>query len=152
MRCRARSHLCGAGVAFESRDLLPSQALPAKERGDIHGALGSRPRGCREPPARLALQALEVLRSPGTCATLGLAGLENEVTIDQGHLLIGRTLTGVIEGDADPQQFIPELAELWRDGRFPIDRLVKRFPFAELNAAISALAGGEVIKPVVVFE
>ena len=61
-------------------------------------------------------------------------------------------LTGVIEGDADPQQFIPELAELWRDGQFPIDRLVKRFPFAELNAAISALAGGEVIKPVVVFE
>ena len=97
-------------------------------------------------------QALEVLRSPGTCATLGLAGLENDITIDQGHLLIGRTLTGVIEGDADPQQFIPELAELWRDGQFPIDRLVKRFPFAELNAAISALAGGEVIKPVVVFE
>jgi aryl-alcohol dehydrogenase len=96
-------------------------------------------------------QALEVLRSPGTCATLGLAGLENEVTIDQGHLLIGRTLTGVIEGDADPQRFIPALIERWCDGRFPFDRLLTRFPFAELNAAISALASGEVIKPLVVF-
>ena len=95
-------------------------------------------------------QALEVLKSPGTCATLGLQALENEITIDQGHLLIGRTLTGVIEGDADPQRFIPELIALWRAGRFPFDRLIETFPFEAINDALAAAAAGAVVKPVVV--
>jgi aryl-alcohol dehydrogenase len=97
-------------------------------------------------------QALESLRSPGHCVTVGFQGLENEITIDQGHLLVGRTLSGVIEGDADPQTFIPELITMYRDGRFPFDRLVKTFPFSEINAAIHASETGEVIKPVVVFD
>jgi aryl-alcohol dehydrogenase len=97
-------------------------------------------------------QALESLRSPGHCVTVGFQGLENEITIDQGHLLVGRKLSGVVEGDADPQTFIPELIALYRDGRFPFDRLVKTFPFSEINAAIHASETGEVIKPVVVFD
>jgi len=95
-------------------------------------------------------QALEVLKSPGTCATLGLQALENEITIDQGHLLIGRTLTGVIEGDADPQRLIPELIALWQAGRFPFDRLIETFPFEAINDALAAAAAGTVVKPVVV--
>jgi aryl-alcohol dehydrogenase len=97
-------------------------------------------------------QALESLRSPGHCATVGFQGLEHEITIDQGHLLLGRRLSGVIEGDADPQSFIPEMIRLHREGRFPFDRLTQKFPFAEINAAIAASESGEVIKPVVVFD
>jgi aryl-alcohol dehydrogenase len=97
-------------------------------------------------------QALEILRSPGHCVTVGFQGLEYEITIDQGHLLLGRRLSGVIEGDADPQKFIPELIELYRGGKFPFDRLVKTFPFSEINAALEASESGAVIKPIVVFD
>jgi aryl-alcohol dehydrogenase len=97
-------------------------------------------------------QALESLRSPGHCVTVGFQGLENEIAIDQGHLLLGRRLSGVVEGDADPQTFIPELIKLYRDGRFPFDRLVKTFPFSQINEAIHASESGEVIKPVVIFD
>jgi aryl-alcohol dehydrogenase len=97
-------------------------------------------------------QALEVLRTPGHCVTVGFHGLENEITIDQGHLLVGRRLSGVVEGDADPQTFIPELIRLYREGKFPFDRLVKTFPFTAINEAIEASESGAVIKPVVVFE
>lgn len=97
-------------------------------------------------------QALESLRSPGHCVTVGFQGLENEITIDQGHLLVGRRLSGVVEGDADPQSFIPELIAMYREGKFPFDRLVKTFPLSEINAAIHASETGEVIKPVVVFD
>jgi aryl-alcohol dehydrogenase len=97
-------------------------------------------------------QALESLRAPGHCVTVGFQGLENEITIDQGHLLVGRTLSGVVEGDADPQTFIPELIALYREGKFPFDRLVKTFPFSEINAAIHASETGEVVKPVVIFD
>ena len=37
----------------------------------------------------------------------------------------GRKTLGIIQGDAVPQQFIPELIELYQAGEFPFDRLVK---------------------------
>ena len=97
-------------------------------------------------------QALEILRSPGHCVTVGFQGFEHEITIDQGHLLLGRRLSGVIEGDADPQTFVPALVELYREGKFPFDRLIKTFAFSQINDAIGAAERGEVIKPVVVFD
>ncbi|MFF5477972.1 NAD(P)-dependent alcohol dehydrogenase [Streptomyces sp. NPDC012935] len=97
-------------------------------------------------------QALEALRTPGLCATLGLQAMENDVTIDQGHLLLGRTLTGVIEGDADPHDLVPHLIALWQQGRFPFDRLVRRFPFHRVEDAVEAGRTGKVVKPVLVFD
>lgn len=97
-------------------------------------------------------QAVAVLRSPGTCATLGLQGPFNDTVINQGHLLMGRTLTGVIEGDADPHTFIPELVRLWQDGRFPFDRLVRSYPFEAINDALAAAADGSALKPVITFD
>jgi aryl-alcohol dehydrogenase len=41
---------------------------------------------------------------------------------------------------------------LWRQGRFPIDRLVSTFRFDEINGAVAALEAGDVIKPVVLFD
>jgi aryl-alcohol dehydrogenase len=95
--------------------------------------------------------ATTVLRSPGSCATLGLRGQKNPVTLDQSALLMGRTVTGVIEGDADPQQFVPELVELWRAGRFPFDKLVTTFAFDDLDKALEATRSGAVVKPVLTF-
>jgi aryl-alcohol dehydrogenase len=97
-------------------------------------------------------QALEILRSPGHCVTVGFQGLQHDITIDQGHLLLGRRLSGVIEGDADPQTFVPALIQLYRDGKFPFDMLIETFPFEKINEAIDAAVGGDVVKPVVVFD
>lgn len=47
---------------------------------------------------------------------------------------------------------VPQMIELYREGKFPFDRLVKTFPFSEINAAIEASESGEVIKPIVVFD
>jgi aryl-alcohol dehydrogenase len=97
-------------------------------------------------------QALELLRTPGHCATVGFQGLENEITIDQGHLLLGRTLSGVIEGDANPKELIPKLIALHREGKFPFDRLIRTYPIEEINQAIADADSGAVIKPVIVFD
>jgi aryl-alcohol dehydrogenase len=95
-------------------------------------------------------EALMSLRSPGVCATVGLQALDNDITIDQGHLLMGRTLTGVIEGDADPHQLIPHLIDMWRDGRFPFDRLVTEYPLEELETALEDFHASKVIKPILI--
>ncbi|MET1026368.1 MAG: NAD(P)-dependent alcohol dehydrogenase [Dongiaceae bacterium] len=60
----------------------------------------------------------------------------------------GRKVLGVIQGDAVPQRFIPKLIKLWRDGRFPFERLIKVYDFADINQAIADAKSGKTIKPV----
>ena len=53
--------------------------------------------------------------------------------------------------ERDPTVFIPRLLELHRQGRFPVDRLVRNYPFAEVNTAIADSLSGATIKPVLTF-
>jgi aryl-alcohol dehydrogenase len=55
-----------------------------------------------------------------------------------------------MEGDSDPQSFIPELIAHHCAGRFPFDRLVSTYPLAEINAAIAAQARGDCVKVVLI--
>ncbi|MCB8913096.1 NAD(P)-dependent alcohol dehydrogenase [Rhodococcus rhodochrous] len=95
--------------------------------------------------------ALECLQSPGICASVGFQGAPNDITVDQGHLLFGRSLVGVIEGDAIPQQFIPQMIELYRAGRFPFDKLIDTFDFSQINDVLDAAHRGRVTKAVLTF-
>ena len=63
-------------------------------------------------------------------------------------LALGQTVRGIIEGDSDPDVFLPELVEHWRAGRLPLEKLVRTFPFAEINAAIEAQHHGDCVKVV----
>ncbi|MBF6209152.1 NAD(P)-dependent alcohol dehydrogenase [Streptomyces gardneri] len=89
----------------------------------------------------------------GPLGTLVLVGLgAPQATIDIPPFIGGgRSLRGCIEGDAVPGEFIPRLVEWHRAGRFPIERIVTPFPFAEINTAVAAMAAGGAIKPVLTF-
>lgn len=64
--------------------------------------------------------------------------------------LTGKTVTYILEGDADPHEFIPELIAQWKAGRFPFDRLISTFPFEQINEAEAASKSGQAIKPVLI--
>jgi aryl-alcohol dehydrogenase len=64
------------------------------------------------------------------------------------HLPGGRKVLSVIQGDAVPQKFIPMLIRLYQQGVFPFDRLVKYYPFRQINRAIADARRGSTIKPV----
>jgi aryl-alcohol dehydrogenase len=93
-------------------------------------------------------QAFESLATPGTCAVLGLARQGTEVSLDINTLSNGRTVRGVTEGESVPKTFIPALVELWRQGRFPFDRLIRTYDFADINQAAADMASGATLKPV----
>lgn len=57
----------------------------------------------------------------------------------------------IVEGESIPSVFIPQLSELYRTGQFPFDRLVKTYPFDQINTAFADSANGSTLKPVVVF-
>ena len=48
--------------------------------------------------------------------------------------------------------FLPQLAEYWRQGRFPFDRLLTFYPFAEIERAFADAHSGKAIKPVLLME
>ncbi|WP_433667693.1 zinc-binding dehydrogenase [Nocardia sp. CA-136227] len=96
--------------------------------------------------------ALGVLRSPGMCATVGVRGRANPLEIDQTKLVgKGQTIRGVVEGDAEPATFIPLLIELYRAGRFPLDRMITTFPFDKIHDAVAATQDGTAVKAVLTF-
>ena len=64
----------------------------------------------------------------------------------------GRQLRGILGGDAEPRTFLPMLAEEWRAGRFPFDRLLSFYPFAEIERAFADAHSGKAIKPVLLME
>ena len=89
---------------------------------------------------------------PRCLRTVGFQGMSNEITIDQGHLLFGRTLVGVIEGDAIRAEFVTRMIDLYQAGRFPFDELITTFPFERINDALDAVHRGEVTKAVLTFD
>jgi len=101
--------------------------------------------------AEVIRSALASLRSPGRCATLALRTAANPVEIDQRALLFGRTLEGVIEGDTVPAEFLPMLVGLWRQGRLPLERLIRTYPFDQIGRACEDARSGATIKPVLTF-
>ena len=60
----------------------------------------------------------------------------------------GKTIRGVIEGDSVPDIFIPQLIDLYMQGRFPFDRLVRYYPFADINEAARDSETGATVKPI----
>lgn len=84
-----------------------------------------------------------------TAGTMGLVGLQNGLLeLDALALGTGKTLMGIVEGDVVPQDFIPQLIALWRQGRFPFDRLLKTYPLSRINEAEKDMLASRVIKPV----
>lgn len=71
------------------------------------------------------------------------AGLELHPT-----QIIGKTLSYVLEGGVDPQEFIPYLVAEWQAGNFPFDRLIATYPFEQIDRAEADSHSGAAIKPV----
>ena len=94
--------------------------------------------------------AVDMLQTRGICGLIGGAKLGTEVCFEMTHILFGRTIRGILQGDSVPQEFIPRLVQLYRDGLFPIDRLIRYYPFAKVNQAVDDMKSGKTIKPVLV--
>jgi aryl-alcohol dehydrogenase len=86
---------------------------------------------------------------------IGLVGVPRDlsasISVNIAALMTpGHRILGIIEGDSDPQAFIPELLAYHAAGLFPFDRLIQTFPLSEINAAVAAQARGDCIKVVLI--
>jgi aryl-alcohol dehydrogenase len=99
--------------------------------------------------ADVAEQAVDTLTQRGTLAVVGAPALGTRASYDVNDLILnGRSITGVVEGDSNPKEFIPDLIELYRQGKFPFDELVTYYDFEEIEQAIEDSENGDSIKPI----
>jgi aryl-alcohol dehydrogenase len=99
---------------------------------------------------RLIEAALTALAPRGVCTLVG-ASKEPLLSVNILPMISGREIRGVTEGDSDPASFIPWLVDQFMEGRFPIDRLSRFYPFEQINEAVADGLSGQTIKPVIEF-
>jgi aryl-alcohol dehydrogenase/geraniol dehydrogenase (NAD+) len=99
-------------------------------------------------PAVVAI-AVETMTANGTLGLIAVPPPEAMLPANMMSMLVrGVGVKCITEGDADPQTFIPQMIEWYKAGKFPFDRLVKTFPFSQINEAAHASETGAAIKPV----
>jgi len=94
-------------------------------------------------------QSIRSVRRLGQVALLGVGRMDAPLPLVLGDLLSGAVIRSVVEGDSVPDTFIPQLIELYRQGRFPFDRLIRFYDFAQINEAAHDAESGRAIKPVI---
>jgi aryl-alcohol dehydrogenase len=103
--------------------------------------------------AAVLRQAIDSLGLLGTCGIVGATPEGTEASFNVNDVMIpGRRIMGIVQGDVVSRTFIPELIELYSQGRFPFARLVKFYSFDQVNEAMADSESGITIKPILRFE
>ena len=56
-------------------------------------------------------------------------------------------------GSAVPSRDIPKYAQLWREGKLPVEELISdRIGLADINKAMDQLADGRAIRQIIMFD
>ena len=99
--------------------------------------------------AEVFTHAIEALGIKGLCGYV-TGGVKPERKFDaRAFMGAGKRIMGILEGDSVPDVFIPRLIRLYQQGRFPFDKLVRFYPFGQINRAVRDSARGITIKPIV---
>jgi len=95
------------------------------------------------------LQAIAALAPRGVCGLVG-APPPTGTPINLADIMAtGKTIRGIVEGDSTPDLLIPRLVDLYRQGRFPFDKLVRYYELADINQAIEDSEKGLTVKPII---
>jgi aryl-alcohol dehydrogenase len=128
----------GADVTAAVRALLPDGADLVVDSSGFVPAVAS---------------AINMLSNKGKLGLIGLpSSLEAALPVPIIQwITIGGTVRGIVEGDSDPDVFLPELIAHYAAGRLPFDRFVTTYPFEQINEAIADAHSGKSIKVVLTF-
>jgi len=146
-------------------DVVPERLRMARELGATHAVSGHADDPVAEiveltqgganfsldttgVPAAVA-NSINCLRARGSSAQVA-APPRGTLYAAEASVVVGRgiAIRGVVEGDANPELFIPRMIDFFRDGRLPLDNFVKTYPLARINEAVEDLESGRVVKPV----
>lgn len=149
----------------------------AKESGNLADRLRELTGGgvdvaidCSGAPSALQA-AVDCLGHGGQAISVGVPPPGVKIDIEtQSFFMSHKSYRSVIEGEVTPaevctpienegslryspisnyNQFIPELIELHRKGRFPVDKLCKVYSIKDFDQAVKDMHDGKVVKPII---
>lgn len=95
-------------------------------------------------------KAMGSIHNGGKCVIAGMASIDSVLSIAPYEFLLGKTITGSVQGSIKPFVDIPRYVDLYMAGRLPVDKLVtKTFNLDEINDAFEAMEKGEGIRSVI---
>jgi len=95
-------------------------------------------------------QAFAAIHNGGKCVVVGMASMESMVTFAPYEFLMGKTITGTVQGDIVPLVDIPRYVDMFMNGKLPIDKLITRtYSLDQVNEAFEALEKKEVLRSVI---
>lgn len=96
--------------------------------------------------------ALMALGKRGKLIQIGVPPIEAELTIPIYQLLAeNKALECIYLGDTTGQEWVPKMIQWWKEGKFPIEKLIKFYPVKDAHEALHGMESGVAIKPVLVW-
>ncbi|MDX1404356.1 MAG: NAD(P)-dependent alcohol dehydrogenase [Woeseiaceae bacterium] len=137
-----------------ARELGATHVLNASE-GDVAARIKQiLPRGARyalDASATVAAleSAIQCIGQGGRIAIVSFpdGGKQFPFSTKDLFLRVG-SLQGTVQGHSVPREFLPRLIEWQREGRFPYEKLISTYAFADINQAFEDAESGLAIKPV----
>ena len=93
-------------------------------------------------------QLAETVGMLGTLVLVGGAPANARFSLDHLRTLWGKRVIGVLGGGGRSGQLIPALVELYQQGRFPFESLVRYYELGEIEQSLADSKSGEVVKPI----
>lgn len=134
-----------------THSILAGEGLSA---ADVHAIVPGGAEFAIEATGNAAISriAVESLRSGGHCGLLGVGPSLQDISFNHMQIaLLGVSISGFPTGLSEPDVIIPRLIQLYQQGRFPVDRLIKTYPFDDIEVAMGDVANGRTVKPVLLF-
>ncbi|MDI9978873.1 alcohol dehydrogenase catalytic domain-containing protein [Rhodococcus sp. IEGM 1307] len=155
-------------ISLGKGEVIGVDSMP--EKLDVARRIGATATYSPQEVAQLGIQAPVVIEAAGhprafetaiaatapggTTVTVGLPAPDARSEISPLGLVAGaRTVIGSYLGSAVPSRDIPIYAQLWREGKLPVETLISsRIPLSDINTAMDQLADGKAIRQVIVFD
>jgi Zn-dependent alcohol dehydrogenase len=101
---------------------------------------------------KIAEQAVLAVGHRGHVAVVGVAPYTESVSLPNGEMMPrSKTFSMNVLGDSNAAEMVPVLIRWWRDGKLPLEKLVKFFKAEDFETALHGMHDGSVIKPVLVW-
>jgi len=93
--------------------------------------------------------AVAFARNRGKIVQVGSAPFDFKLEIPVFEFMVrGLQYIGAVEGQAHPPDFVPKMVQWRREGKFPVDDMMKLMPAEEFEKALHEMHEGTTIKPI----
>lgn len=152
-RVEARLELAkslGATHVFNTSKMSTEELVAAvKEAADGLGATISIDTSAYPP---LVAAQVEYTRYMAKIIQVGTGMPNANLTLHmQSFMVSGKQYFGAVQGHSRTKEYIPQMIKWWKEGIFPVEKLVKFYNIEAFGEAVKVMGNGDVVKPILVW-